>query len=121
MGAILQMPQSPEPTFEHVVDGCVDVMCKAIRTSIAASLARIREAEQNAIARLNAYVPTEPLMDSKQAAAYLKLPLRTLQLKSCPSNPAIPHCWIDGAKRFRKTSLDSWLDKNEVKGPEVVL
>jgi hypothetical protein len=121
MGAIVAMPKADEPRLERAVSECVDAMCRAIRSSITASLARINDAEKNAIARLNSYVPTEPLMDSRQAAAYLKLPLRTLQLKSCPSNPLIPHCFIDGAKRFRKSSLDAWLDSVEVKAPEVRL
>ena len=120
MGEILPMPQS-EPRLERAVADSTDAICRAIKASISASLERIREAEKSAIDRLNEYVPTEPLMDSKQAAAYLNIPLRTLQLKSCPSNPVVPHCWIDGAKRFRKTSLDAWLDRNEVKPPEVTL
>jgi hypothetical protein len=111
----------PAPSLDKRVMTLANEMCRVLTDSVRESLARINDAEKNAIARLNEYVPTEPLMDSKQAAAYLKMPLRTFQAKSSPSNPLIPFCFIDGLKRFRKTSLDSWLDRIETKSAEVQL
>lgn len=106
---------TPPPSLERNIAEHADAMCAAIKYSVAGCLARIKEAEQNAVDRLNAYVPTEPLLDSKQAAAYLKMPLRTLHAQTSPGNLQLPFVWIGGLKRFRKVSLDAWLDDNELK------
>jgi hypothetical protein len=111
----------PAPTLERAVSESTSSICHAIASSIAASLMRIREAEKNAITRLNEFVPTEPLMDSKQAAAYLRIPLRSLHLMTCPKNLELPFVWIGGVKRFRKASLDAHLDNAEIKRVKVKL
>jgi hypothetical protein len=106
---------APTPSLQRNIAGHADAMCAAIKSSVAGCLARIQDAERNAIERLNEYIPTEPLLDSKQAAAYLKMPLRTLHAQTSPGNPQLPFVWIGGLKRFRKVSLDAWLSDNELK------
>lgn len=104
-----------DPSLESKVLGYTEEICAAFIAAVQASLLKIQEAERNAITRLNEYVPTEPLMNRTQAAAYLKLKLRQFDLLSSPSNPQIPYVKIGGQKRFRKVSIDGWLDGIEIK------
>lgn len=110
-------PQTPE---QNVLEYANDIGVAFI-TLVRESVLKIREAERAALSRLNEYVPTEPLMDSRQAAAYLRIPVRSLHLMTSPHNIELPFNWIGGQKRFRKAQLDSHLERNEVKPKEVKL
>lgn len=110
-----------EPTLDAKVLELTEQICIAFIGTVKESVLKIKEAERTAIARLNEYVPTEPLMDSKQAAAYLRIPLRTLHLMTSPSNIVLPFNRVGDRKRFRKAQLDSWLERNEVKPKGVKL
>lgn len=112
---------APETSLENRVLGYTEEICAAFVAAVQESLLKIQEAERNAIARLNEYVPTEPLMTRKQAAAYLNLKVRQFDLMSSPSNPQIPYVKLGGQKRFRKVSMDAWLDGIEVKKARVQL
>lgn len=104
-------PQSPEQKILELAD---DIGI-ALITLVKEAVLKVKEAEHDSISRLNEYVPTEPLMDSKQAAAYLRIPLRTLHLMTCPSNIVLPFNRVGDRKRFRKAQLDSWLERHEVR------
>jgi excisionase family DNA binding protein len=59
--------------------------------------------------------PDEILMDTKETAVLLNLSDRGVRLLA--SEHKIPHIFIAGKYRFRRSSLLSWLDQNEVKVP----
>lgn len=106
---------SPAPSLDEKALALVDDLADALRDSVRDMLANIRSHEQDAILRLNEFTPTEPLMDRKLAAAYLKIQPRTVDHLSSPSVLDLPFVWVGGVKRFRKQSLDTWLDEREVK------
>jgi hypothetical protein len=105
----------PAPSLEGKVLEYTESICAAFIATVRESLLKIKEAESAAIERLNEYVPTERLLTSKEAAAYLRIPLRSLHLMTCPKNHELPFNWISSQKRFRKAQLDTWLNDNEVK------
>lgn len=111
----------PPPTLETKVLAHTEDICNAFMSAVRASLARIKAAEEAAIARLETYVPTERLMDRHEAAAYLKLRVRQLDVMTRPGTTDIPFNKIGGLKRFRKPALDQWLTDNEVKKKAVQL
>ena len=109
---------APEPSLEGKVLEYTGQICSAFMAAVIQSLGKIQEAERAAVARLQAYTPTERLMDSKEAAAYLKIPLRSLHQMTSPHNQELPFNWIGNQKRFRKAQLDAHLERNEVKRKE---
>jgi hypothetical protein len=109
----------PSPSIDDNVFALVDGLSAALRDSVRDMLANIRAAENDAIRRLNEYTPTEPLMDRNLAAAYLRIQPRTVDYLSSPSVMELPFVWIGGVKRFRKKSLDAWLDDRETKKAKV--
>lgn len=111
----------PEPTLERTVLQLTDDICKAMMAAVKQSLANIKAAELAAIARLEKYVPTERLLDRHEAAAYLKLRVRQLDVLTRPASTQIPFSKIGSLKRFRKPALDAWLEEHEVKKKRVVL
>lgn len=117
---IVQSGLHPKTPEQNVLEYANDIGVAFI-TLVRESVLKIREAERAALSRLNEYVPTEPLMDSKQAAAYLNIPLRSLHLMTSPHNQELPFNWIGRQKRFRKAQLDAHLDRNEVRPKEVKL
>lgn len=85
------------------------------RKRVLMTLHAIQQAEADCLARLHEYTPTERLLDIKEAAAYLKYAPRTLDSWTRPGCiPKIPFILLGGEKRFRKTALDSWLDRQQV-------
>lgn len=111
----------PPPTLETRVLAHTEDICNAFMAAVRASLDRIKAAEEAAIARLETYVPTERLLDRHEAAAYLKLKVRQLDVMTRPASTEIPFSKIGGLKRFRKPALDQWLEDNEVKKVQVRL
>lgn len=113
-------PKAP-PSLETRVLAHTEDICRAFLSAVKASLDRIKEAEAAAIARLETYVPTERLLDRHEAAAYLRLRVRQLDVMTRPGSTEIPFNKIGGLKRFRKPALDQWLSDNEVKKAKVRL
>ncbi len=105
----------PAPTLERTVLQHTDDICKAMRAAVKQSLANIKAAENAAVERLTAYWPTEPLLTRQQAAAYLNIKLRMLDVMTRPASTQIPFVKIGGLKRFRKLALDAWLDEKEIR------
>lgn len=54
-----------------------------------------------------------PLMDRKEAAAYLNISLRTLD--ELTKNGKIKYSKIESAVRFKQSELDAYVTRNEVK------
>jgi hypothetical protein len=104
----------PPPTLETRVLAHTEDICNAFMAAVRASLARIKDAELAAIARLETYAPTERLLDRHEAAAYLKLRVRQLDVLTRPGSTQIPFNRIGSLKRFRKPALDQWLADTEV-------
>lgn len=117
---IVESGLHPQSSEQKVLD-YADEIGMALVTLVRESVLKIKEAERQAIARLEEYVPTEPWMTAKQAAAYLQIPLRSLHLMTCPKNIELPFNWIANQKRFRKAQLDAHLLRNEVKRKETRL
>lgn len=111
----------PAPSLSTRVLQHTEDICKALMAAVQASLDRIHEAEQAAVARLESYVPTDRLLTRQEAATYLHLKLRQFDLLSRPADTEIPFNKIGGQKRFRKASLDQWLTDTEVKKKAVRL
>lgn len=106
---------APEPTLERAVLQHTEQICRSMMATVKQSLANIKAAENAAVERLTAYWPTEPLLTRQQAAAYLNIRLRMLDVMTRPAGTDIPFVKIGGLKRFRKVSLDQWLAEHEVK------
>lgn len=104
-----------KPTLSDTLDAATDEMCNGIRDFVADTYARIKAAEEDAIARLNEFTPTESLMSLKVAAAYLAIPKRTLEYLTSPQVLEVPFVWVGHQKRFLKSSVDAWLRDREVK------
>lgn len=126
MGARANIVQSglhpkPPPSLETKVLAHTEDICNAFMSTVKASLDRIHEAENAAVDRLQTYWPTEPLLTRQQAAAYLNIKLRMLDVMTRPGSTQIPFNKIGGLKRFRKPALDQWLTDNEVKKVQVKL
>jgi len=82
----------------------------------------LHEGEQDALKRLNEYVPTERLLELPEAAAYLGVKVRWLDEGTRPGRePVAPFLIIAGKKKFRKASLDAELERREVRPTEVKL
>lgn len=111
----------PPPSLSTRVLAHTEDICKALMAAVQASLDRIHEAELAAVARLESYVPTDRLLTRQEAATYLHLRLRQLDVMTRPGSTEIPFNKIGGQKRFRKASLDQWLTDNEVKKRTVKL
>lgn len=105
----------PAPTLERTVLQHTEGICDAIMATVKQSLANIKAAENAAVERLHEFVPTERLLDRKEAAAYLHLRVRQLDVMTRPGSTEIPFNKIGGLKRFRKDRLDGWLDETEVR------
>lgn len=119
------IPSGLRPAAKAALDetlrAAADVISEAIRRSLAVTFATIKASEENAIARLNEFTPTESLMDLRLAAAYLAIPKRTLEYLTGPTVLQVPFIWVGGVKRFRKCSLDNWLEEREVRRKAVKL
>lgn len=86
------------------------------------TVATINEAEQSALTRLNAYVPTDRLLTLEEAAAYLRMKPRCLDEGTRPHRePVMPFIIQGGKKKFRKISLDAELERLERKPRAAVL
>lgn len=57
----------------------------------------------------NAASPT-PFMSCEEAAAYLQLSVRTLDVWRCTGRYGIPYVKIGARVRYRKSDLDAWLE-----------
>lgn len=123
MGAPAKIVQSGlhPHSWEEKVLRQVDEICLLFHGTVKASVDRIKAAEEAAIARLETYVPTERLLDRHEAAAYLKLRVRQLDVMTRPGSTEIPFNKIGGLKRFRKCRLDEWLEGEEIKKKAVQL
>lgn len=113
-------PKPPASFEKRVLDHTEDI-CRAFQSTVRASLDRIHEAENAAVDRLQIYWPTEPLLTRQQAAAYLNIKLRMLDVMTRPGSTDIPFNKIGGLKRFRKPALDAWLEQHEIKKAQVKL
>ena len=57
--------------------------------------------------------PTPPLMDKKQAAAYLNISLRTLDMITAATH--LQFSRIGGSVRFKQSDLDAYISKSTVR------
>lgn len=118
---IVRMPKSGEPLETEAMHR-VEEFCSLLLACAGKSLDRLREAEESALRRLEEYVPTEPLLNTRQAAAYLGFTARWLDEATRPGKePVVPFMMIGGCKRFRKSALDQALTQKEVKPKKVTL
>lgn len=111
----------PAPSLATRVLAHTEDICKAFLSAVTASLDRIHEAELAAVARLETYVPTDRLLTRQEAAVYLHIRVRQLDEMTRPGSTDIPFNKLGKHKRFRKSSLDSWLLDSEIKKARVRL
>jgi hypothetical protein len=115
------IPSGIEPRRQSV-EAHVAAIAELLATISHDVIRVLHEGEQDALKRLNEYVPTERLLDLKEAAAYLNVTRRWLDEGTRPGRePVAPFLVIGGKKQFRKASLDAELERREVKPTEVKL
>jgi excisionase family DNA binding protein len=56
------------------------------------------------------------LLNTEQAAAYLGVTMRTLEVWRCTKRHAIPYIKVGRLVKYRKTDLDAWLIEQTVGG-----
>lgn len=112
---------TPKPALDNTLRAATQTMSDAIHAEVSRVFAAIKAAEEDAIARLNEFTPTESLMSLKTCAAYLDIPKRTLEQLTSPKVLEVPFVWVGGQKRFIKASVDSYLRDRETKRKGVKL
>jgi hypothetical protein len=100
----------------------LDLLKSAMRQYAEQAIAELEAAQQVALARLAEWTPRERMLDTAEAAAYLKKSRRWLDEATRDGrNPLVTYVKIGGEKRFRKAALDDYADRNAVKRQEVKL
>ncbi|WP_332702791.1 helix-turn-helix domain-containing protein [Devosia sp.] len=54
--------------------------------------------------------PTTPFLSCEEAAEYLQVSVRTLDVWRCTRRYPIPYVKVGARVRYRKTDLDAWLE-----------
>lgn len=112
---IVPMAQDRHETRNNRLLAAATALAEAMVAEAWDCIETLRNAETQAIESLRAYVPAERLLTTKEAAAYLRFTPRWLDERTRPGSiPSIPFILIGGEKRFRKESLDRWLDSEEI-------
>lgn len=108
----MQPPQNP--LVQRYIE-TVETATTLLALIMGEVLDKLRKAEKSAIERLESYVPTEPLLKTPEAAAYLGFSKRWLDEHTRAGGiPEVPVIFIGGEKRFRKSSLDRYLENREI-------
>lgn len=109
------------PTARENVDKAAAALCQSLREYVEETLDGIDCDAEQCLAKLRKFIPTERLLTTNEAAAYLKVQPQTLRDWCAGGLPKLPFIQLGTERRFRLSELEHYLESRTFRPKEIKL